>query len=55
MEIDELINILNQAKRDELKHVKILRRAEYEYSSEFVSGFSYDFLDDSIILFPDYL
>ena len=58
MDINVLINILIQAKGDELKKVKILRKdINFDndmYCLEDISGISYDFDEDSVILFPKY-
>ena len=57
MDIDVLINILTQAKVDELKNVKIMNKNNDDsvFYSENISGFSYDFKDDSVVLFPEYI
>lgn len=57
MEIDKLIDLLLKAKDDELKNVKILRKDltnEFSFVGEDITGYSYDFETDSIILFPEY-
>lgn len=56
MDIDVLIEILIHAKNDELKKVKILRKDSdmYSFCPEDIAGISYDFSDDSVIIFPEY-
>lgn len=57
MDIENLIEILLKAKNSELKEVKILRKEstiDCCYAAEDITGFSYDFNNDSLILFPAY-
>lgn len=58
MDIDDLINILEQAKAAELKKVQILVKDDYidlTFSANDISGFSYSFDNDVIILLPQYI
>lgn len=56
MDIDVLIEILIHAKTDELKKVKILRKDSDmdSFYPENITGISYDFSDDSVLIFPEY-
>lgn len=60
MKIEELINILNKSieQRDGIEKVKILTKDtddDYIFSLNDISGWSYYFKDNAIVLFPDYL
>lgn len=55
MDIDVLINILTQAKNDGVKKVKIIVKDndfDLHFSSEGITGISFNFEDSSIILIP---
>lgn len=58
MNIDDLIKALEHAKTQGLEEVKILRKEhdfDYTFCSENIIGFSYDYDNDDLILFPEYI